>query len=160
MLRRKRTEISAAGAAAYGAAAGLIGGLALTALDRVIVPRVAGTSRRGRKWDDGVADGLARVGVRVTGRRRVVAGVATGLLYATLLGAGYGLARRRLRQSPATRGLLDAALVYGASLMVPEPPRRARPLSGRATAVRRVSPGAVFGTATTAAYNALSRRAG
>ena len=163
MSRRNRTETSAATAAAYGAVAGLIGGIALTALDRVVVPRVAGGGNRERDWDNTVARALARAGIRVSGPRRATAGVVTGLAYAVLLGAGYGLARQRLRRSPAARGLLDAALVYGASLMSPEPPRRPRGLrrlSARGVAMRRVSSVAVFGRATTAAYRALSRRAG
>jgi hypothetical protein len=149
--------------AAYGAAAGLIGGLALTALDRLVVPRLAGATHRERKWDDVVATTLGRAGLRVSGRTRAAAGIVTGLAYAALLGAGYGLARQRMRGSPAARGLLDAALVYGASLISPEPPRvggRRERLSKRSAALRRVSPVFVFGQATTAAYKALTRRAG
>jgi hypothetical protein len=163
MKRRKRTEISPAAAAAYGAAAGLVGGLALTALDRFVVPRVVGGAHRERQWDDAVAGTLRRLGLRVSGRTRAAAGIATGLAYAALLGAGYGLARQRIRGTPAARGLLDAALVYGASLISPEPPRLprgARRLSKRGAALRRVSSVSVFGRATTAAYRALSRRAG
>ncbi|MFN2565552.1 MAG: hypothetical protein ABR499_11170 [Gemmatimonadaceae bacterium] len=163
MRRRARIETSPAAAAACGAAAGLIGGLVLTALDRLVVPRLEGGTQREREWDEGVADTYARAGVRLSGGRRAAAGIATGLAYATLLGAAYGLARQRLRASPAARGLLDAALVYGASLISPEPPRRprgARRRSKRAVALRRVSSVAVFGKATAAAYKALSRRVG
>ncbi|MFN2566550.1 MAG: hypothetical protein ABR499_16250 [Gemmatimonadaceae bacterium] len=163
MRRRSRVETSPAAAALCGAAAGLIGGLTLIALDRVVVPRLNGGSDNGREWDDGVADTLARLGVRLTGRDRATAGIATGLAYAALLGAGYGLARQRLRGSPAARGLIDAALVYAASLLSPEPPRRSRRtrrLSARDAAMRRVSSVSVFGTATAAAYQALSRRVG
>lgn len=163
MKRRSRMESSAIAAAGCGAAAGLIGGLALTALDRLVVPRLTGGAHRERQWDDAVASTLARVGLEVSGRTRAAAGIATGLAYAALLGAGYGLARQRLRGSPAARGLIDAALVYGASMMSPEPPRvprGARRLSKRRAALRRVSSVSVFGRATTAAYRALSRRAG
>jgi hypothetical protein len=47
-------------------------------------------------------------------------------------------------------------------MISPEPPRpsRGRRLSKREAALRRVSPVFVFGQATTAAYKALSRRAG
>jgi hypothetical protein len=155
--------MSPATAAVCGAAAGLIGGLTLVALDRFVVPRLAGGSQRGRRWDDGVAHALARAGVHVRGRQRTVAGIATGLAYAALLGAGYGLARQRLRGTPAARGLLDAALVFGASMISPEPPRRPRGLrrlSKGGVALRGVSSVAVFGQATAAAYQALSRRAG
>ena len=163
MKRRIKTDISPTAAAACGAAAGLIGGLALTALDRLVVPRLGDSVQRERQWDEGVGHTLARLGVRLSGRERATAGIATGLAYAALLGAGYGLARQRLRASPAGLGLLDAALVFAASLISPEPrrrPRGARHHSGRLTAMRAVSSVSVFGTATAAAYRALSRRVG
>lgn len=163
MKRPSKTDISPAAAAACGAAAGLIGGLTLTALDRLVVPRLGDIVERERKWDEGVGDALGRFGVRLSGRERATAGIATGLAYAALLGAGYGLARRRWQASPAALGLLDAALVYAASLISPEPrprPRGARRRSTRLTALRAVSSVSVFGTATAAAYRALSRRVG
>jgi hypothetical protein len=163
MKRPSRTETSPAAAAACGAAAGLIGGLALIALDRIVVPRLDHRNHSAREWDDGVADTLARLGIRLRGRERAIAGIATGLAYAAILGAGYGLARQRSRRSSAARGLIDAALVYAASLLSPEPPRRSRRtrrLSARDGAMRRVSSVSVFGTATAAAYQALSRRVG
>ena len=147
-------------AAARGATAGLIGGLALTALDRFVAPRMGGPHRE-REWDNGIAGALARVGVRVSDGERAAAGIATTLMYATLLGAAYGVARQRWQRSPATIGLLDAALVYGASLVSREPRRPPRAVRRRsARAVRAVSSISVFGTATAAAYKALSRRAG
>jgi hypothetical protein len=127
------------------------------------VPRLGDPVQRERKWDEGVGDALGRFGVRLSGRERATAGIATGLAYAALLGAGYGLARQRWQASPAALGLLDAALVYAASLVSPEPRRRARGTrrrSRRLTAMRTVSSGSVFGTATAAAYRALSRRVG
>jgi hypothetical protein len=163
MKRPSRTETSPSAAAVCGAAAGLVGGLALIALDRVVVPRLDHRNHSARQWDNRVADRLARLGIRLTGRERAIAGIATGLAYAALLGAGYGLARQRSRRSPAARGLIDAALVYAASLLSPEAPRRSRRmgrLSARDGAMRRVSSVSVFGTATAAAYQALSRRVG
>ena len=163
MRRRMKTGISPTAAAACGAAAGLIGGLALTALDRYVVPRLGDTVPRERKWDDGVGDALGRFGVQLSDRTRATAGIATGLAYAALLGAGYGLARQRWHASPAALGLLDAALVYAASIISPEPrrrPRGSRRRSNRMTALRAVSSVSVFGTATAAAYRALSRRVG
>jgi hypothetical protein len=163
MKRRFKTKISPAAAAACGAAAGLIGGLVLTAVDRLVVPRFGDTVRRERKWDEGVGDALGRFGVRLSGRELATAGVAIGLIYAALLGAGYGLARQRWQASPAALGLLDAALVCAASLISPEPrrrPRGARRRSTRLTAIRAVSSVSLFGTATAAAYRALSRRVG
>jgi hypothetical protein len=163
MRRRIKREPSPAMAAACGAAAGLIGGLALIALDRLVMPRLGDAVQRERDWDDGVADMLTRLGVRLSRRERATAGIATGLAYAALLGAGYGLARQRWQSSPAAVGLLDAALVYAASLISPEPRRRLRTTqrrSTRAAAMRTVSSGSVFGTTTAAAYKALSRRVG
>jgi hypothetical protein len=162
MKRTNLTQGSAGAAAARGAAAGLIGGLALTALDRLVVPRLGEPVQRGHKWDERVGDTLGRLGVRLSPRGVAAAGVSTGLAYAALLGAGYGLARRRWQASPAALGLLDAALVYAASLISPEPPRSrgVRRRSRRSPALRAVSSVSVFGTATAAAYKALSRRAG
>lgn len=163
MGRRIKREPSPAMAAACGAAAGLIGGLALTTLDRIVVPRLGHAVQRERRWDDGVGEALSRFGVHLSPRERAVAGVAAGLAYAAVVGAGYGLARQRLQGSSAALGLLDAALVYAASLISPEPPRRSRTTrrrSNRSTAMRAVSSVSVFGTATAAAYKALSRRVG
>ena len=162
MARRKKIDRSPGVAAACGAAAGLIGGLALLTLDRVVAPRVLGDQRE-RTWDARVANSLASVGFRLSPSGRTAAGLATSLAYAALLGAVYGLARQRLQRTPAARGLLDAALVYGASLISPEPPprpRSARRYTGRAAAMQRVSSVSIFGKATAAAYRALSRRAG
>lgn len=156
----RKTDSSPTRAAFRGAAAGLIGGLALTAVDRFVAPRMGGPLRE-REWDNDVADTLSRVGIRLSRRERTTAGIATSLLYATLLGAVYGVARQRWHRSPATIGLLDAALVYGASLVSREPRRPRRGVKRKsARAARAVSSISLFGTATAAAYKALSRRAG
>jgi hypothetical protein len=163
MRRRVQRDPSPAVAAACGAAAGLIGGLALTALDRVVAPRLGEAGERERRWDEAVGDVLSRLGLHLNPRNRAIAGIAAGLTYAALLGAGYGLARRRWKTSSATLGLLDAALVYAASAVSPEPrrkPRSTRRRSARSTAIHALSSVSVFGTATAAAYNALSRRVG
>jgi hypothetical protein len=162
MKRRRRKGPSPAMAAACGAAAGLAGGLVLTTLDRLVAPRL-GTVHREREWDEGVADVLGRMGLRLSPRGRAVAGVGAGLAYAAVVGAGYGLARQRWQGSPATLKLLDAMLIYAAAVMSPEVKRKRpkaphRPV--RALAVGAVSSGAVFGRATAAAYKALSRRVG
>jgi hypothetical protein len=159
MKRHIRNEISPGAAAARGALAGLVGGLTLVAVDRVLSPRLGGP-RRERDWDNQVAGTLRRVGLRVAGRHESAAGIVAGLAYTALLGAAYGLARRQLRRSPATVGMLDAALVYGASLVSREPRRPPRRVRGRsARAARALSSVALFGTTTAAAYKALSRRA-
>ncbi len=163
MRRRIKRRPAPAMAAACGAAAGLVGGLALVALDRLVVPRLGDGAPREHDWDEAVADMLARMGLRLAPRERAMAGIATGLAYATLLGAGYGLARHRWRSSPATLKLLDAALVYAASLVSPEVRRRPRKMPRRpvrSAAMRAVSSVSVFGRTAAAAYKALSRRVG
>ena len=97
MKRSRKHDMSPSGAAARGAAAGFIGGLGLNALDRFVAPRMGGAQRE-REWDKGVAAVFARVGVRLSENERAIAGIATGLVYATLLGAAYGVARQRWRQ--------------------------------------------------------------
>ncbi len=160
MKRQHRRDGSAAAAATRGAVAGLIGGLTLTALDRYVAPHLGGEARE-REWDQRVGRLVEAAGVRLSDRERTTAGVAAGLAYAAALGALYGLARHRWRSSPAAIGLLDAALVYGASLVSPEPRRTRRGTRRRsARAMRALSSVSLFGTTTAAAYKALSRRAG
>jgi hypothetical protein len=120
--------------AGRGAVAGLIGGVALAATDRLAAPRLTGGTARGRKWDRQVVKHAGAIGVRVPRRRASAAGVATSLAYAALLGAVYAVARERFRGLGAATGMLDAALGYGVSVVVP---RRSRPLRG--PKVRRFS---------------------
>jgi hypothetical protein len=161
-MKRRESALSPAGAAVRGAAAGLIGGLTLTALDRLLLPRLGEAGHRERDWDEGVADTLARLGVHLSQRERTTAAIATGLAYSALLGAAYGVARWRWRSSPPTLRLLDAILVYAVSIVSPEPRRRARSLRRRkrSGATRAVSSVAVFGRTTAAAYKAFARRVG
>ena len=121
--RRRRTMLQTAG---RGAVAGLLGGVALAAADRLVAPRLAGGGPRGRKWDRHVAAGADAMGVRVPRRHQPLAGIAVSLAYAAALGAVYAVARERLRGIAAAETALDAALAYGVSVVVParsRPPR-------------------------------------
>src|SRR5689334_25398835 len=81
---------SVARAASRGAIAGLIGGAAMTAAERVVLPRLPG--RRAVRivpWDARVADAADTIGWDMTPRSRAAAGITTQLLYAACLGAAY-----------------------------------------------------------------------
>jgi hypothetical protein len=157
MRRRNRSLLTAAG---RGAVAGLVGGLALTATDRVIAPRVAGVTPRGRKFDDRIARSARAVGVRIPKRRREPTGVLATLACASLLGAAYGVARTRLGRFGLGRSAVDAALGYGASLLLPE--SRGTPRSPRATTpqgllARKLDDPQLYERVTIATYRILSR---
>ena len=122
--RRSRSLLETAG---RGAVAGLIGGVALAATDRLVAPRIAGGGPRGRKWDQQVAAGADALGMRVPRRHQPLAGVATSLAFAAALGAAYAVARDRLRGIAPAQALIDAGLAYGVSFVVPP---RARALRG------------------------------
>ena len=159
MPRRRRRNRSLLATAGRGAVAGLIGGVALAATDRLLAPRLAGGTPRSRAWDRRVAAAGESVGLRLPARRRELAGAATSLVYAALLGAAYAVARDRLRGLGAASGLLDDALVYGAALVVPE---RRRPLRGakmaslRGRAAARADDPELFRRVTTTALRLLA----
>jgi hypothetical protein len=107
---------------------------------------------------------LGVVGWEMSPRVRTIAGIATQLLYAALLGAAYGAATSR-RSSHATRQLVDAGLVFAAALLSPELPReprqrrsrRSRAAKLRLLALAPITPSRVFGQTTTLALKALTR---
>lgn len=139
LMARRRRSRSLLATAGRGAVAGLIGGVALAATDRLVAPRITGGAPRGRAWDRRLAQGAKDLGVRVPRARQEVAGIATSLAYAALLGAAYAVARDRFGRIPAADGILDAGLAYGVSLVVPARSRllhgaKARGLAGRAAA--------------------------
>lgn len=151
-------------AARHGAVAGLVGGVAMTLLDRAVMPRVGGRDPQVSAWDRQVARGAKRAGVRLTAGRRTFAGVATTLAYGAAVGAIYGMARTRLRGVDAATSILDTGLVYAARLVAGAPAVSSR--SGRAAsrarggargAVQRGSGPAVFGRATATAFHYLTR---
>lgn len=149
--------------AARGAIAGIIGGAAMTAAERVILPRLPDRRRpRILPWDERLSAAADAIGWDMSPRARTTAGITTQLLYAALLGAGYAALTSR-RPSRAARELADAALVFAASLLAPELPRRRR--RGRRTRVERLrhrvieplTAPKVFGRTTTLALRALQR---
>lgn len=162
--RKRQRDVPLLEAAGRGALAGLVGGVAMTVLDRAVMPRVGGRATPDREWDRQVTRGARRAGVRLAGSRRTAAGIATTLAYGALVGAVYGVARMRLRDLDAASGVLDAGLVYAATLVAGDPLARGRGIRGkspRARGVRRAmeygSGPAVFGRATMAAFRALTR---
>lgn len=147
-----------------GALAGLIGGAAMTAAERMILPRLPDRKRpRIVPWDERVASAADAIGWDMSSRARKTMGITTQLLYAALLGAGYAALTSR-RPSRATRELADAALVFAASLLAPELPRR-QPRRRKRTRIARLGQRAtepitapkVFGKTTAMALRALQR---
>jgi hypothetical protein len=136
MTKRKRRKRSMLETALRGGAAGVVGGLAISLVEREVLARIAGGARHRSAWDDLAARGLSRVGVHVgDGGGRIATGVATQLAYAGVLGATYAVLREEARDSRAGRILLDGALTYAASLVFPDRPTPAR--RGRRLALRR-----------------------
>jgi hypothetical protein len=136
MVKRKQRKRSMLETALRGGAAGVVGGLAISLVEREVLARIAGGARHRSSWDDLAAHGLARVGVRVgDGGSRIAAGLTTQLAYAGVLGATYAVLREEARDSRAGRILLDGALTYAASLVFPDRPAPAR--RGRRLALRR-----------------------
>jgi hypothetical protein len=147
---------------ARGAIAGLIGGAVLTTAHRVLVPRLSGRTRRGRREPDVRA---AAVSSRLFGdlspRVRTRVELATQLVSAAMLGAAYGVAVEQFESSRSGRNLIDAALVFGASLIAPDlTPRRRRMGSRKAKLRQRVlapfTGPAVYGGTTSAALKLLA----
>jgi hypothetical protein len=161
MPREKKPSIGRA--ATRGAIAGLIGGAAMTAAERVVLPRLPGRrSPRVLPWDARVADAADTIGWDMSARSRTATGIATQLVYAAVLGAAYATIVSR-KPSRAARDLADAALVYAASLIAPELPRpKRRRKGGRLTKLGRraaepITVPKVFGRATTLALRAMER---
>jgi hypothetical protein len=161
MAKRKQPKRSRLEIALRGGAAGIVGGLAISLVEREVLARIAGGARHRSAWDDLAAKGFSRVGVRVgDGRGRVAAGLSTQLLYAGVLGATYAVLREEARESRAGRILLDGALTYAASLVFPDrptPARRPRRLALRRKFVDPVNPADAFVRVTSMALGAIGR---
>ena len=151
-------------AVARGAVAGLIGGAAMTAAERMILPRLPDRRRpRVLPWDERLASAADAIGWDMSARARTTMGITTQLLYAALLGAGYAALTSR-KPSRAAHDLADAALVFAASLLAPELPRH-RPGRRKPTRVARlrqrviepITAPKVFGRTTTMALRALQQ---
>jgi hypothetical protein len=160
MAKRKRRQRSLLETALRGGAAGVVGGLAISLLERELIARIAGGARHRSAWDDLAARGLSRVGLDVgEGRGRIATGMATQLAYAGLLGASYAVLREQARDSRAGRIVLDGALTYAASLVFPDRPRahRGKPLALRRKITDPVNPADAFMRVTSMAIVALTR---
>lgn len=158
--RKRRDERSMLRTALRGGAAGIVGGLAITLVEREVLARVPGGARHRSAWDDLAADGLSRIGLDVGDRGRIATGIVSQLAYAGALGATYAVLREEAKDSRAGRILLDGALTYAASLVFPDTPQPAR--RGRRLALRRkiaqpVNPAAAFSRVTAMALGAMAR---
>jgi len=161
MVTRKQRKRSMLETALRGGAAGVVGGLAISLVEREVLARIAGGARHRSSWDDLAAHGLARVGVRIgDGGSRIAAGLTTQLAYAGVLGATYAVLREEARESRAGRILLDGALTYAASLVFPDrpaPDRRGRRLALRRKIVDPVNPANAFVRVTAMTLGAIGR---
>ena len=161
MATRKRQKRSMLETALRGGAAGVVGGLAISLVQREVLARIAGGTRHRSAWDDVAASGLSRVGVRVgDGGGRIALGLTTQLAYAGVLGATYAVLREEARESRAGRVLLDGALTYAASLVFPDrptPARRGRRLALRRKIVDPVNPADAFVRVTAMTLRAIGR---
>ena len=161
MAKQKQRKRSMLETALRGGAAGVVGGLAISLVEREVLARIAGGARHRSSWDDLAAHGLARVGVRVgDGGSRIAAGLTTQLAYAGVLGATYAVLREEARDSRAGRILLDGALTYAASLVFPDrpaPARRGRRLALRRKIVDPVNPANAFVRVTAMTLGAIGR---
>jgi len=161
MVKRKQRKRSMLETALRGGAAGVVGGLAISLVEREVLARIAGGARHRSSWDDLAAHGLARVGVRIgDGGSRIAAGLTTQLAYAGVLGATYAVLREEARESRAGRILLDGALTYAASLVFPDrpaPDRRGRRLALRRKIVDPVNPANAFVRVTAMTLGAIGR---
>jgi hypothetical protein len=161
MTKRKQRKRSMLETALRGGAAGVVGGLAISLVEREVLARITGGARHRSAWDDLAAQGLSRVGLRVgDGGGRIAAGLTTQLAYAGVLGATYAVLREEARESRAGRILLDGALTYAASLVFPDrptPARRGRRLALRRKIVDPVNPADAFVRVTSMALGAIAR---
>ena len=158
--RRKRTQRSVLESALRGGAAGVVGGLAITLLEREVLARITGGARHRSSWDDLAARGLSAVGLEVGDRGRLATGVASQIAYAGLLGASYAVLREQARDSRAGRILLEGALTYAASLVFPDrpqPKRRGARLALRRKVVNPVNPADAFTRVTAMALGVIGR---
>src|SRR5262245_55486811 len=148
--------------AARGALAGLIGGVVVTAAQRLVLPKLPGRSRRGRRVpNDRLGTMSKRLFADMSPRIRTSGTVAAQLVGAMTLGAAYGLAIEQLDSSRAGRNLIDAGLMFGASLIAPELAHtRYRPRSPKAKlrqhALAPLTGPAVYGRTTSAALRLLA----
>ena len=161
MARGRRRKRSLLETALRGGAAGLVGGLAISIVEREVLARLTGGTRHRSEWDALAARGLSRVGLEIgEGRGRIATGLATQLAYAGVLGATYAVLREQTRTSRPGRILLDAGLTYAATLVFPDrpkPARRSRRLALRRKITDPLNPADAFMRVTAMTIAALTR---
>ncbi|MEO6526547.1 MAG: hypothetical protein ABIP93_07980 [Gemmatimonadaceae bacterium] len=157
--RTRRGERGMLRTALRGGAAGIVGGLAVTLVEREVLSRITGAARHRSAWDDLAADGLSRLGLDLGERGRIASGVLSQLAYSGALGAAYAVLREQTRDSRAGRILLDGALTFAASLVFPDAPKPARrgQRSLRRKFAQPVKPSDAFSRVTSMAIGAMLR---
>jgi hypothetical protein len=164
-MHSRHKEVSLAEVAFRGAVGGLAGGIALITSERLLLPRLHDRRRpRIVSWDKRVQRAAAHLGWEMSPRMRTGSGIATQLLASAMLGAIYELTNARYKPTGAAKGLLDAGLMFLASLLAPEPPKqdlkrkkkKKRGMLGR-IALDPITTPVVYGEATTLAVRALRR---
>jgi hypothetical protein len=161
---RTHREVSLAEVAFRGAIGGIAGGIALIASERLLMPRIDDRRPRIVSWDKRLQRTAQRIGWEMSPRVRTASGIATQILASAVLGAAYELANARYKPTGAAKGLLDAGLMFVASLLAPELPKKdlrrkrkkKRGLLGR-IALDPITTPALYGEATTLAVRALRR---
>jgi hypothetical protein len=158
--KKRRSEREMLRTALRGGAAGIVGGLAITLVEREVLARITGAARHRSAWDDLAADGLSRIGFDVGERGRIATGVLSQLAYSGALGAAYAVLREETKDSRAGRILLDGALTFAASLVFPDAPKPARRkgrLALRRKIAQPVNPADAFSRVTSMALGAMLR---
>jgi hypothetical protein len=160
-MRNRKSRPTVLSSTARGAVAGLIGGVVLATAHRVLLPKLRGSRRSRGRGDSGVEKLSNRFLADVSPRTRTTVHLATQLVSATMLGAAYGVAIEQLESSRTGRNLIDAALLFGASLIAPELAPTPRRLRGRKAKLRehalaRLSGPAVYGGTTSATLKLLA----
>lgn len=163
-MKRREKRPSLLESAGRGALAGLIGGAAMAASERLVLPRLPDRrAPRVAQWDARMARTANRAGWHVSARSRTMLGVGTQLVVASLLGAAYAVARDHIDTSRAGQDLLDAGLAFAVSAFAPELPRaERRTRRGLRQRVQRrvlapITPPAIYGRTTSMALKALAR---
>ena len=121
MAKRKRQNRSMLEIALRGGAAGVLGGVAISLVEREVLARITGEARHSSAWDALAARGLSRVGLDVgEGGGRIATGMATQLAYAGVLGATYAVLREQVDGNAAlVRAGLSCGASFSASLIQP-----------------------------------------
>lgn len=150
-------------AALRGAVAGLAGGVSILALSWLVHRGVLFTDDTvDEEWERLIKHAAKRAGLALDRRQARVARVIAQLTYASLIGAGYGVAFTRRSFPQPLRSALNSALVHAASI-----PAIARASAGREPKKRSrrkrrgltipLGSAALYGLTTSAAFRALMK---